>query len=145
MANKHRPPQQQSRVVQTSVSYQGPLPPSVELEAYVRIYPDAAKVIFQMAQDHSSHQIAIERETIAIQKEDQRLSGVALNANIELHKRRSLFAFLMCILVMAFTAFLIVWGQAIAGITLFVGELAALAWMFLRSQDSSNQATKKNG
>ncbi|HOO50495.1 MAG TPA: DUF2335 domain-containing protein [Alphaproteobacteria bacterium] len=48
-----------------SVSYEGPLPPAVEMEKYNRILPGAAERVFAMAEKDGDHRRSIEKDLVS--------------------------------------------------------------------------------
>src|SRR6266568_4245399 len=58
------PEQRSNTFIGAIESFSGPLPPPKHIEEYERIYPGAAKIIFDMAQDQLHHRQGLEDKVI---------------------------------------------------------------------------------
>jgi uncharacterized membrane protein len=110
------PPIQSITRVQ-SVAFAGPLPPPEILAKFNDVVPGAADRIIAMAERQSSHREGLEKSVI--------------DANIASQKRGSIFAFILCLLVILGGFYLIAHGKDGWGFAAILGALASLAGVFI--------------
>lgn len=53
-----------------STEFEGPLPPPAMLDGYNQVIPDGANRIMRMAESEAEHRRSVEKEVLAIQRED---------------------------------------------------------------------------
>ena len=113
--------QQQQQVITASASF-GPLPSAAELVRYNDATPNAADRIIAMAERQSSHRHMLEERVV---KSDTRRAWAGL-----------ICAFLVAILALGASTYLIINGHDWAGASLFGGSLASIVLAFIKGTDS---------
>lgn len=129
MNNKHHIPlqsKQNPNVIKQSaaISFSGPLPHPDMLAQYNNILPNAAERIMIMAENQANHRISEEQAVTDMQR-----SIVA--SQIKYSGRGQFFAFVLAILFLLFSVFLIYTGSPISGTILGTTDLAALVGLFI--------------
>jgi len=120
-------------VAAVSTEFVGPLPPPAMLDGYNQIIPDGANRIMRMAESEAEHRRSIEKEVLAIQKEDLRR---------ERAERRlgQIFAFVLCTIAILAGVYGVTQSSGpagqIAGGVVGVGGLASLVIAFITGSRS---------
>jgi len=110
--------------VERASFWKGPLPSPETLKAYNDAFPNGAERIFKMAEKQSDHRMNMENKVIP---EEQRQS-----------KHGQLFAFIIALVFLGVSAWLIYTGHDVAGTVIGTTDLVALATVFIigRSRQS---------
>lgn len=116
---QQNPPGQQKSLslVHTSVEYQGPIPPSAELERYEKILPGSAERILRMAENQTSHRQGLERKVI---------DSDVRNSNLGIW-----FAFIIVVLALVLSGFAIHAGYPIVGLLFGAGSIGSIVGAFI--------------
>jgi len=97
--------------------FSGPLPPPDLLKGYNDVFPGCAERIVSMAESQSNHR--------------QELEKAVVNGNVESERRGQWFAFSLSALVIAIGGLLIWNDKSVSGLVLIIGDLVALAGVFV--------------
>ncbi len=98
-------------------TFSGPLPPPDLLMGYNKIFPGCAERIVAMAESVSNHR--------------QELEQAVVKANIESERRGQERAFWLSVLVIVIGGLLIWNDKSVSGLGLIIGDLVALAGVFV--------------
>lgn len=110
---------------ETRISFSGPLPPPEIMQAYNTVIPNGAERILAMAENQSVHRQEIEK--------------IVVRGNSRHQTWGILAAFLLSIVIVCVGAFLIYNDKDIYGLTVILGDLAALAGVFVYARRSQQQ------
>ena len=100
-----------------AVTFQGPLPSSLEMRGYADINPELPMRIMAMAEKQAAHRQSLEKKAIEAQIRSQRLGQI--------------FAFILGIIGMICGTISAVYGSPWTGVAEFIGSLAVLLWAFI--------------
>lgn len=119
-------------VVHQSESFSGPLPHPDILKKFDEVAPGAAERIIKMAEEQSSHRRELEKAVIS--------------SDIQRSKWGQILGFLIAVIGLVASAFIAIYGNAIAGGVIGASTLAALVGVFMygastRSRERSEKGT----
>jgi uncharacterized membrane protein len=97
--------------------FSGPLPHPDILKKFNEIVPGSAERIIKMAEEQSTHRRELEKKVI--------------NSDISQSKRGQILGFIISITGLLVSAFVAVYGSAIAGGIIGIGTLASLVSVFM--------------
>lgn len=124
----------QDQIIAASItqhSFSGPLPPPEILEHYEKIFPGAAKKIFELTELQSKHRMQIESKVIDSGSFESKL-GI-------------MFGFFIAIAVIAASAWFVAKGQTLAGVIGLVSTISALVYSFrYDATESRGDLERKN-
>ena len=98
-------------------AFSGPIPPASELAYYEQIIPGLADRIVGMAESNATHRQGMEKAVVV--------------GNIAAQKRGQVFAFILALIVVIVGTVLVYQGKTNAGLWLILGDIVALAAVFL--------------
>jgi uncharacterized membrane protein len=104
-------------VLRQSQSFSGPLPPPEMLRKFDEVVPGAAERIIKMAEEQSAHRKDLEKKVI--------------ESDISRSKWWQVLGFVIAIVGLIASAYIAIYGNAIAGSVLGVGTLASLVGVFM--------------
>lgn len=110
------------------MAFSGPIPPPALLQQYNQIIPNGADRIMQMAERQSAH-----RESLEL---------MVVTGNVKAQTRGTLYAFIICMVVILGGLWLLYTGKSIVGLVTILGSLATLAGVFIVGR--SKQAQERN-
>jgi uncharacterized membrane protein len=97
--------------------YSGPLPPPQMLEQYNKVVPNGAERIMAMAEKQLDHR--------------HELESVVVNGRAGSERLGTHYAFILAILFGIGAVYLLKIGHSIAGVSVLIGEIVALAGVFI--------------
>lgn len=112
-----------------AVSLRGPLPPPQILERYDQIVPGGAERIVGWVEKQSSHRQDLER--------------IKVVGDVGNEKRGQWFAFVITLLTLAASVYLISQDKDTSGLALILTELAVLAGVFIYGRESQRREREK--
>jgi uncharacterized membrane protein len=112
-------------VARVSAHFQGPLPPPSILERYGDTVPNGAERIFVQFEEQSRHRRDRETEVI--------------RANIDHERRGQNYAFYLSFLIVVIGGLLIWQDKSVAGLSLILGDVIALAVVFVIGREKAGQ------
>lgn len=118
-----------SRVVQTRVEYQGPIPPSTELERYEKILPGSAERILKMAENQSHHRQDLEKKVI---QSDVRSSFLGI-----------CFAFIITIAALLLAGYCVHAGYPYIGLLFGAGSIGSIVGSFIYGHKVRSEERQK--
>jgi uncharacterized membrane protein len=104
-------------VLRQSQTFSGPLPPPEMLRKFDEVVPGAAERIIKMAEEQSAHRKDLEKKVI--------------ESDISRSKWWQVLGFVIAIVGLIASAYIAIYGNAIAGSVLGVGTLASLVGVFM--------------
>lgn len=109
--------------------YSGPLPPPQMLEQYNKVIPNGAERIMAMAEKQLDHRHELESVVIKRRASSERLG--------------THYAFILAIFFGIGAIYLLRLGYSIAGITVLIGEIVALAGVFITGRYMQKRENEK--
>jgi len=106
------------------MTYQGPLPPSSELEKYEQIAPGAADAII-------SNFIAESHHRRGLQENDQRLDALFMDRTMKAHSRGLYLALFSVVLILGVGVLFMLMGHAVEGAGIICSVIIGLAACFI--------------
>lgn len=113
----------------TLEKYEGPLPPSAELERYEAIMPGLADRIVKMAEDQLAHRQALEVR--------------AVNAGIRHASTGQVIAGIIAVSGLGAATAVGIWGSPITGFGIAIADIAGLAGVFLVGSKNQRDERKQ--
>lgn len=109
--------------------YSGPLPPPQMLEQYNKVVPNGAERIMAMAEKQLDHRHELESVVIKSRAKSERLG--------------THYAFILAVLFGLGAVYLIKLGQNAAGISVLIGDIIALAGVFIAGRYMQKKENEK--
>jgi len=109
--------------------YQSPIPPPEIVAGYERVLPGAAERILAMAERQSAHRLRQEERVVT--------------HNIEREKTGQWMAFAVSLVVIAGGIGLAWTGRSVTGLMMVIGDLAALAGVFVYGRRAQEQERRE--
>jgi uncharacterized membrane protein len=106
-----------SEIVEVSESHQGPVPSPRQMAGYKKIDPSIPDRLVAAFERQAEHRQKLEMTVV---KDDFRLKS-----------RGQTFAFSMVVVILAFCAFLAVWGSIAAAATVATSTIVGIAYVFV--------------
>lgn len=128
---------------QTTISFSGPIPPPEMLEAYNKVIPNLAERLIVAFEEQAKHRQLLEKSVVL---------GGTVRSN-----RGLVFGFILGLIALLGSMFLIYIGRDISGLTIFVTAVVSLVGIFVyqtrerknerltRSRTRTERATSKKG
>ena len=115
-------------LVSESISYEGPVPPPGLLKEFDKVIPNGADRIMSMAEKQLEHRISLESKVVEANNRDS-LLGV-------------FFAGMIGLIAISGAIYLLANNKNIQGLGIFIGTLATLIGVYLRSHKTDEQDLK---
>ena len=115
-------------LVSESISYEGPVPPPGLLQEFDQVIPNGADRIMSMAEKQLEHRISLESKVVEANNRDS-LLGV-------------FFAGMIGLIAISGAIYLLANNKNIQGLGIFIGTLATLIGVYLRSHKTDEQDLK---
>lgn len=115
-------------LVSESISYEGPVPPPGLLKEFDKVIPNGADRIMSMAEKQLEHRISLESKVVEANNRDS-LLGV-------------FFAGMIGLIAISGAIYLLANNKNIQGLGIFIGTLATLIGVYLRSHKNDEQDLK---